>query len=72
MAGSRATRTWVCHEGTFIHQTGGRSEPCCMEDEGGPLGIGVQAQVPNHLELLGLRVLVVSVEGNGVARPRQV
>lgn len=24
---------------------------CCIEDEGGPLGIGVQAQVPNHLEL---------------------
>lgn len=24
---------------------------CCIEDEGWPLGIGVQAQVPNHLEL---------------------
>ena len=43
-----------------------------MEDEGRPLGIGVQAQVPNHLELRGLRVRVVSVEGNGAARPRQV
>ena len=51
---------------------GGRSKPCCMEDEGGPLGIGVQARVPNHLELLGSRALVVSVGGNGVARPRQV
>ena len=43
-----------------------------MEDEGRPLGIGVQARVPNHLELLGSRALVVSVGGNGVARPRQV
>ena len=51
---------------------GGRSKPCCMEDEGRPLGIGVQARVPNHLELLGSRALVVSVGGNGVARPRQV
>ena len=25
--------------------------PCCMRDEGGPLGTGVQAQVPNHLKL---------------------
>jgi hypothetical protein len=24
---------------------------CCMGDEGRPLGIGMQVQVPNHLEL---------------------
>lgn len=41
---------------------GGRSKPCCMNDEGGPLGIGVQARVPNHLELLGSRARVVRVE----------
>jgi hypothetical protein len=51
---------------------GRRSKPCCMEDEGRPLGIGVQAQVPNHLELRGSRARVVSVEGNGAARPCQV
>ena len=33
-----------------------------MEDEGRPVGIGVQARVPNHLELLGSRGRVVSVE----------
>ena len=49
-----------------------RSKPCCMEDEGWSLGIGVQAQVPNRLELLGSRARVVSVEGKGAARPHQV
>jgi len=28
---------------------GGKGEQCCTRDEGGPLGIGVQDQVPNHL-----------------------
>jgi transposase len=51
---------------------GRRSKLCCMEDEGRSLGIGVQARVPNHLELRGSRVRVVSVEGKGAARPRQV
>jgi len=51
---------------------GGRSKPSCIEDEGRPLGIGVQAQVPNRLELRGSRARVVSIEGNGAARPRQV
>ncbi|QDU69832.1 IS66 family transposase zinc-finger binding domain-containing protein [Engelhardtia mirabilis] len=46
---------------------GWRSRPCCMDDEGRPLGIGVQAQVPNRLELRGLRAQVVSVEGKGAA-----
>lgn len=52
--------------------SGRRRTSCCVVDEGRPLGIGVQAQVPNHLELLGSRVRVVSVEGKGVADPRQV
>ncbi len=46
--------------------------PGCTEDEGRPLGIGVQALVPNRLELRGSRVRVVSVEGNGATRSRQV
>ena len=50
---------------------GGRSKSCCIEDEGWPLGIGVQALVSIHLVLRGSRARVVSVEGNGAARPRQ-
>ena len=30
---------------------GGKGEQCCARDEGGPLGTGVQDQVPNHLTL---------------------
>lgn len=33
---------------------------CCTKDEGGPFGVGVQAQTSNHPALLGLRVQVVS------------
>lgn len=51
---------------------GGRRVSCCTEDEGRPLGIGVQALVPNRLELRGSRARVVSVEGKGAAGPRQV
>ena len=48
--------------------SGRRSKSCCMTDEGRPLGIGVQAQVSNHLEPRGSRVRVVSVEGKGASR----
>ena len=48
------------------------SVPCCTEDEGRPLEIGVQAPVSNRLELRGSRAQVVSVEGKGAARLRQV
>jgi len=41
-------------------------------NEGRTLGIGFQEQVPNHFKLLRSRVGVVSVEGKGVARRRQV
>jgi len=51
---------------------GRRSKSCCIEDEGRPLEIGVQAQVSIHLVLRGSRARVVSVEGYGAARPRQV
>ena len=34
----------------------------CARDEGGPLGVGLQEQAPNHLELRWLRARVVSVK----------
>ena len=43
-----------------------------IRDEGGPLGVGLQDQAPNHLELHRLRVGVVSVEVKAAARLRQV
>ena len=42
--------------------------PCCMRDEGRPLGTGVQAQVPNHLELRRSKAIVVCVPGKGRTR----
>jgi len=35
---------------------------CCIRDEGRPLGIDVKAWVSNHLKLLWLRAMVVSVK----------
>jgi len=34
----------------------------CAEDEGGPLGAGLQEQASNHLKLLWSKATVVSVE----------
>ena len=34
----------------------------CTEDEGRPLGTGLQEQASNHLKLLWPKVMVVSVE----------
>ena len=45
--------------------------PCCTRDEGGPLGTGVQALVPNHLKLRWSRARVVSVQEKA-RRTRQV
>jgi hypothetical protein len=45
---------------------------CFTKDEGGPLEVGLQEQASNRLKLRGLRVRVVSVEGKGGARLRQV
>jgi len=42
-----------------------------MRDEGGPLGTGVQAQVPNHLKLRWSKAKVVSVQEKA-RRTRQV
>ena len=33
----------------------------CAEDEGGPLGVGLQEQASNHLKLLWSKAMVVSV-----------
>ena len=41
-----------------------------MTDEGGPLGIGLQEQVPNHLRLLWSKAMVVSAGGKGLERTR--
>jgi hypothetical protein len=35
---------------------------CCLEDEGRPLGVGLQGRIPNHLKLRWSRARVVSVE----------
>ena len=43
---------------------------CCSTDEGRPLGIGLQEQVPNHLRRLWSKATVVSAEGKGLARTR--
>jgi hypothetical protein len=43
-------------------------QPCCSTDEGGPLGTGLQEQVPNHLRRLWSKATVVSTEGKGLAR----
>ena len=45
-------------------------QPSCSTDEGRPLGIGLQEQVPNHLQRLWSKARVVSVEGKGLARTR--
>jgi len=42
----------------------GRRQSCCIEDEGGPLGIGLWDQVSNPAKLHGLRGRVVSVGAN--------
>ncbi|MGF6935640.1 transposase InsO family protein [Paraburkholderia sp. UCT70] len=59
----------VCYE-----RDGSKSEPlrCFIKDEGGPLGVGVQEQASNHHKLRELRARVVSVDGKGGARLRQV
>ena len=40
----------------------------CTRDEGRPLEVGLQEQTSNRLKLQGLRALVVSVEGKGMAK----
>jgi hypothetical protein len=38
-----------------------RAPQSCAEDEGGPLGVGLQEQASNHLKLLWSKAMVVSV-----------
>jgi transposase InsO family protein len=59
----------ACYEGIRRRSDG---MPCFTEDEGGPLGVGVQAQTSNRLKLRGLRVCVVDVAGKGGEVLRQV
>ena len=40
---------------------------CCTRDEGRSLGAGLRRQAPNHLERLGLRAPVVSIQAKGTA-----
>ena len=42
----------------------------CSTDEGRPLEIGLQEQIPNHLRRLWSKATVVSAEGKGLARTR--
>ncbi len=45
---------------------------CFIKDEGRPLGIGLQEQVPNHLRRLWPKAMVVNAEGKGSDLPGQV
>ena len=45
---------------------------CFTEDEGRPLEVGLQEQASNRLKLRWSRAIVVSVDGKGGARLRQV
>jgi len=45
-------------------------QPNYSTDEGGPLGTGLQEQVPNRLRRLWSKTMVVSTEGKGLARTR--
>ena len=47
---------------------GVRAPRGCTGDEGRPLGAGLQELASNRLKLHGLRALVVSVEGKGMAK----
>jgi hypothetical protein len=40
----------------------------CLIDEGGPLGTGLQEQVPNHHRRLWSKAMVVSADGKGPGR----
>jgi len=47
-------------------------ERCFIKDEGRPLEVGLQERTSNHHKLRRLRAFVVSVDGKGGARIRQV
>ena len=45
----RSQQRWVCHEQSMILLW------CCLNDEGRPLEVDVQAQASNHLYVAGLK-----------------
>ena len=47
-------------------------QPCCMKDEGRPLGAGLQEQASNHLVLLRLKRRGGERPGKGDRKNRQV
>jgi len=53
----------VRHEGAFKRQESSLEQQlCCTDDEGWPLGIAMQVEIPNHLKLLWSKAMVVSVK----------
>ena len=46
----------VCHDADAQEQ----GTACCTRDEGGPLGIAVQAEISNHLKVLSGKPVVLS------------
>lgn len=55
--------TTVRHESAFLRQfLPHEQQLCCTEDEGRPLGIAIQVEIPNHLKLLWSKATVVSVK----------
>ena len=65
-------RSWRLDESVPRTQSQGAGMRCYLEDEGRPLGTGVQAQVPNHLKLQRSRATVVSVKEKADQRVCQV
>ena len=57
----------MCPELTLDEKGEYRNVGCFVEDGGGPPGAGLQEQASNRHEMLGQRVLVVSVDGEGAA-----
>jgi hypothetical protein len=55
----------VCHEREKAGK--GKIARNCFSDEGGPLGIGLQERVPNHLRRLWSKAMVVSAKAKGPA-----
>ena len=49
---------YVCHDADAQEQ----GTACCTRDEGGPLGIAVQAEISNHLKVLSGQPVVLSVK----------
>jgi hypothetical protein len=64
---ARTLGVTVCHERASAEKGGDRGARCFARDGGGPPGAALQEEASNRHELLGSRVLVVSVDGKGAA-----